>query len=178
LHQLAPNELQGWANSQYIRDIANKSVYLSTKAEREFWKQVNRESLPLRSLAKDYSWGKDSTGRDLGESTIEAFQERSLKQNSLTALEVRHRSFLTKRKQAEQGVVRPNGQPVVVTEKDIEEEKIRRKDMAAMKQHLYGQHTGPYARDPEWDDVAPLPAEEPEGALAAIAYPEDYAESM
>ncbi|KAK1718388.1 farnesyltransferase [Colletotrichum lupini] len=37
---------------------------------------------------------------------------------------------------------------------------------------------GPYATDPEWDDVMPIPAEEPEGALATIAYPEDYAEVM
>jgi protein farnesyltransferase/geranylgeranyltransferase type-1 subunit alpha len=30
--------------------------------------------------------------------------------------------------------------------------------------------------DPEWDDVVPVVLEEPEGALAAIAYPAEYAE--
>ncbi|KAJ4306412.1 CAAX geranylgeranyltransferase alpha subunit [Collariella sp. IMI 366227] len=32
--------------------------------------------------------------------------------------------------------------------------------------------------DPEWDDVVPVVLEEPEGALAAIAYPAEYAEVM
>ena len=48
--------------------------------------------------------------------------------------------------------------------------------MAALNAELYGERSGPYANDPEWDDVVPIPAEEPEGALAAIAYPDDYAE--
>ncbi|CAJ2507465.1 Uu.00g086510.m01.CDS01 [Anthostomella pinea] len=33
-----------------------------------------------------------------------------------------------------------------------------------------------YSANPQWDDVTPIPQVEPEGALAAIAYPEDYAE--
>lgn len=50
--------------------------------------------------------------------------------------------------------------------------------MAALKEELYGERSGPYANDPEWDDVVPIVAEEPEGALAAIAYPDDYAEGI
>lgn len=48
--------------------------------------------------------------------------------------------------------------------------------MAALKRDLYGEITGSLAQDPDWDDVIPIPQNEPEGALAQIAYPDDYAE--
>ncbi len=48
--------------------------------------------------------------------------------------------------------------------------------MAALKRELYGEIVGSLAGDPEWDDVIPIANEEPEGALAQIAYPDDYAE--
>ena len=38
--------------------------------------------------------------------------------------------------------------------------------------------SGSLAQDPTWDDVIPIPQNEAEGALAQIAYPEDYAEGM
>lgn len=50
--------------------------------------------------------------------------------------------------------------------------------MAALRNELYGIRPNAYANDPEWDDVIPIPQEEPDGALAAIAYAEDYAEGM
>ncbi|KAI0472107.1 farnesyltransferase, partial [Xylariaceae sp. FL0804] len=51
--------------------------------------------------------------------------------------------------------------------------------MATLQADLYGgDKMGLYATDPDWDDVVPIPQIEPEGALAAIAYPEDYAEAM
>lgn len=48
--------------------------------------------------------------------------------------------------------------------------------MANLKRDLYGEFTGSLAKDPLWDDVIPIPQDEPEGALAQIAYPDDYAE--
>jgi len=48
--------------------------------------------------------------------------------------------------------------------------------MATLKRELYGEITGPLANDPEWDDVIPISQNEPEDALAKIAYPDDYAE--
>ena len=48
--------------------------------------------------------------------------------------------------------------------------------MAVLNLELYGERSNFYAEDPEWDDVTPIPQQEPEGALAAIAYPDDYAE--
>lgn len=48
--------------------------------------------------------------------------------------------------------------------------------MASLLSELYGKSSNPYAEDPEWDDVVPIPQDEPEGALSVIAYAEDYAE--
>jgi protein farnesyltransferase/geranylgeranyltransferase type-1 subunit alpha len=59
------------------------------------------------------------------------------------------------------------------------EETRRRKEMAALKRELYGAEVGregKLAMDPEWDGVEPVVLEEPEGALATIAYPAEYAE--
>lgn len=71
-----------------------------------------------------------------------------------------------------------SGQPVIVTEREIDEEKVRRSKMAALKKELYGEINGKLAGSVEWEDVVPIPHEEPEGALAAIAYPAEYAEGM
>lgn len=144
---------------------------LSSKTEREFWKQVTKEGLPIRRLRKDYSWGKDRSGRDFGSYKLEDFEERSLKQARLTALDILHRSFLAKRDIARRSAVD-------VAPEDIEDEKKRRKNMAALTRELYGQIAGPLANDPDWDDVVPIPQHEPEDALAKIAYPDDYAEGQ
>lgn len=52
--------------------------------------------------------------------------------------------------------------------------------MAGLKKELYGgfvgSEDGKLSTDPEWADVEPVVLQEPEGALAAIAYPDDYAE--
>lgn len=87
------------------------------------------------------------------------------------------RSFESKRLFASKGLVDSStGEKYTLTEEDIKTEKLRRKEMAALTRELYGTKMGPYSTDPEWDDVVPIPQMEPEGALAAIAYPEDYAE--
>lgn len=84
-------------------------------------------------------------------------------------MDILHRQFVAQRKQAKnQG----KGLEVEL----VEAEKKRRQDMAALKRELYGEIMGPLASDPEWDDVVPIPQTETEGALAQIAYPEDYAE--
>jgi len=144
-------------------------VPLTNKTEREFWKQVTKEALPVRRLAKRYSWGTDRSGRDFGSYKLEEFQQRSLKQARLTALDILHRGFLAKRDLAHR-------QGTELDAADIEDEKKRRIEMATLKRELYGEITGPLANDPEWDDVIPISQNEPEDALAKIAYPDDYAE--
>lgn len=186
LHSLTPVERQSWVNAGLVRRVANREIYLTNKAEREFWKQISRESPPIRQLDKHrtekgasvvYDWGKDKNGRDIGEYPLEQFVVRTTKQAQLTALEVLHRRFIQRREFARDGVAEAtSGKIAEITKEDIQEETQRRREMAALRKELYGEKMGPYATDPEWDDVAPIPAEEPEGALATIAYPEDYAE--
>lgn len=97
----------------------------------------------------------------------------------VAALEVQHRAFLEKRER-ERGkwVDSKTKEPVTVTSEEIEEEKLRRKEIASLRMELYGERSGAYGTDPEWDDVIPMPVEDGEGALAAIAYPEEYAEGI
>lgn len=144
---------------------------LSNKADREYWKHVAKEGLPSRRLKNSYSWGQDKHGRDIGTYRFEELKKRSLSQAKLTALDVLHRQFLTKREAA-------RSQGAELSQEDIDQEKKRRKEMAQLKKELYGEIPGPLASDPEWDDVAPIPQTEPEDALARIAYPDDYAEGM
>lgn len=72
------------------------------------------------------------------------------------------------------------GEIYTTTEDDIKAEKARRQEIAYLHQELYGTGTpsNSYVEDPEWDDVVPIPQEEPEGALSTIAYEEDYADGM
>lgn len=58
------------------------------------------------------------------------------------------------------------------TEEEVEEERNRRKLLG----NLQGRKMGIYERDPYWDDVIPLAQDDGEGALAAIAYTDEYAE--
>ena len=96
-----------------VERVASKDVYLTTKAEREFWKQVNRESPPIRRFDRHntekgasvvYDWGKDKNGRDVGEYPLEQFAARAAKQAQLTALGVLHRRFLQRREFARNGM--------------------------------------------------------------------------
>lgn len=48
--------------------------------------------------------------------------------------------------------------------------------MATLSNELYGRQVGALAQDTVWDDVIPIPLNEPEDALAQIAYPDNYAE--
>ncbi len=156
---------------------ASLSKRLPNKAQRDVWRNVNQANLPLRTLKKPATWGADRSGRDIGEYSPEQFRQRSAKRVTLTALEVLHRAFLGKRERAADRFVHADtAAAFVLSEDDVEEERLRRKEMAALRMELYGQKADPYELDPEWDDVVPMPADEPEGALAAIAYPDNYAE--
>ncbi|KYK57242.1 hypothetical protein DCS_04249 [Drechmeria coniospora] len=168
---LTPTEKKTYAHSRLIIPVTEHQIPLSSKAEREFWKQVTKEAFPTRRLRKDYSWGKDRNGRDFGTYKPEDFQQHTLKQASLTALDIHHRSFLARR-----DIARRNG--TEIAEEELEAEKKRRKEMAALKRELYGDIVGPLTSDPEWDDVIPIPSNEAEDALARIAYPDDYAEAV
>ncbi|KAF5012977.1 hypothetical protein FDECE_984 [Fusarium decemcellulare] len=173
LPSLSAAEKKTFAHANLILPVANRRVPLSNKTEREFWKFVTKEGLPIRRLTRDYAWGKDRSGRDIGTYSPDELEQRSLKQAKLTALQIQHRQFLRKRELA----IKQGDQDPLPTE-ELDTEKKRRKAMAALKRDLYGEITGTLAQDPEWDDVIPIPQDEPEDALAQIAYPDDYAEAV
>lgn len=157
---------------------------LSNKTQKELWRHANEASLPLRALKRAPSpetspgapasgppsvWGRDRSGRDVGTYDLEDFRERTARRVRLTALGVAQCAFLAKR----------DGSEADITPQDIQAEKQRRADIAALQMELYGQRTGgSYAQDPDWDDIEPVAIVEPEGALAAIAYPDAYGEGM
>ncbi|CAM1507912.1 Fc.00g047600.m01.CDS01 [Cosmosporella sp. VM-42] len=168
---LTPAEKKTYAHANLILPVAQRRVPFTNKTEREFWKQVTKEGLPIRRLPRNYNWGKDKHGREISTYKLDEFDQRNLKHAKLTALDVLHRQFLSKRELAARSGTE-------ISTEDIEEEKKRRQTMAALKRDLYGDITGSLAKDPEWDDVIPIPQDEPEGALAQIAYPDDYAEAV
>lgn len=169
--------------SEYVKPGA--ADVLSKKAQKELWKQANELNLPLHKLPRPvpFQFGRDKHGRDRGDYTIEEFDAYRAKRHRLTGLEARSDRFRNRRaRQAAGGVVdwetgeKKNEAENTITKEDIEEERARRKEMANLRKDLFGQKTASYALDPEWDDVVPIPQDEPEGALAAIAYPDDFAE--
>lgn len=156
---------------------------LTNKSQKDVWKSVNEAGgLPLRALKQiqtPKSWTRDRFGADLGGYSLEQFAKRSDKAVQLAALEVQHRAFLEQReRQRGRWVDYKTKELVTVTPADIEEERLRRKEIATLRMELYGERSGSYGTDPTWDDVIPMPVEDGEGALAAIAYPEDYAEGI
>ena len=166
---LTPAEKKIYTYTKLIRPIADRKIPLSTKAEREYWKQVTMDGLPIRRLRNDYAWGTDKNGTDIGSYKLEDFSKRTGKQVQLSSLSIRHQSFLARRETAlAQGTDLPA--------QEIEDERQRRKEMADLRKDLYGEITGALANDPDWDDVLPIPHKEPDDALARIAYPDDYAE--
>jgi protein farnesyltransferase/geranylgeranyltransferase type-1 subunit alpha len=127
----------------------------------------------------DFTWGRDRFGADLGDSTPEQLDRRRERALQLSALEIQHSVFLEKKEREKEGWPdSKTNEAVTVTADEVEEEKLRRKEIARLRMELYGERTGEYGTDPAWDDIVPMPIEEPEGALAAIAYPEEYAEGL
>jgi protein farnesyltransferase/geranylgeranyltransferase type-1 subunit alpha len=179
LHGMSTVERTAYINSQYIAPGAAER--LSKKAQKELWKQVNEANTPPRKLPKPTpeSWGKDRYSRNLGDYTTDQFEDREDKEFHLVALQIESQSFKTSRYRALNKFKNfLTGEPCTLEEGDVEAERKRRKEMAALKEDLYGEKMGQYSTDPDWDDVVPIPQVEPEGALASIAYPEDYAECV
>jgi len=132
---------------------------------------VNDASLPVRALKKNYDWGA------AGGYTFEQYDGWATKRTVLSCLEVASRGFKDARERERLGWKDPvTGESVMVTESEVLEEKKRRREMAALRKELYGAVSGKLEGDPEWDDVVPIPQEEPEAALASISYSSDYAE--
>lgn len=178
LHGLSTVEKTAYLNSDFVD--SGTVDQLGKKAQKELWKQVNEASTPSRKLPPPLgeSWAKDKYGRNVAEYAIEQYEDRGAKVFRLTVLLGQSRRFKEKRGQYLQAIEGSSSveASAPLEEPDIEAERTRRMEMAALKDELYGEKMGSYATDPAWDDVVPIPQTEPEGALASIAYPEDYAE--
>lgn len=198
---LSPADRTLWANAHFARTPALLKR-LGNKAQKDVWKCVNEAGgLPLRAVkppsptngsgassiqggisggrSAQFGWGRDRFGADLGDYTPGQFSQRKERALQLAALEVQRTAFSDKREREREKWVDPKTKELVaVTPDEIEEEKLRRKEIARLRMELYGERTGAYASNPTWDDVIPIPVEDGEGALAAIAYPEDYAEGL
>lgn len=177
---LSQSERTLWASAHFARSPTLVKC-LGNKSQREIWKTVSEAAggLPLRApkSEKPTSWGKDRFGADLGGYSPENFAKRSERALTLAALEVQHRDFLEKREREKGRWADPETkEAVIITAEELEEEKLRRKEISSLRMELYGERMDPYTEDPAWDDVIPMPVEDGEGALAAIAYPEHYAE--
>ncbi|KAI1480194.1 protein prenylyltransferase [Daldinia eschscholtzii] len=177
LHGMTPADRQAYLNQEYLKPGAAKT--LSNKAQKELWKQLNEANVPIRSLPRprDHQWGRDKYGRDIGDYTVEEYEAREAKEVKLLLLLDESSAFKVKRTKANKD--NPNLEKTYTcTEEDGEAERARREEMSQLQQDLYGTKMDPYELDPDWDDVVPIPQIEPEGALATIAYPDEYAESM
>lgn len=177
---LNPADKRTYLNLELVRSPGQVDK-LSRKGQRELWKQLSEANLPIRSAPRprDDQWGRDKYGRDIGDYTLEDYAVYDGKKSRLSELRLHSQFFQADRERALCQTKNPlTGDIFTLTAQDIEAEKQRRQEMANLRNELYGEVAGPYVNDPEWDDVVPIPQDEPEGALAAIAYPEDYAEGM
>ncbi|ORY71706.1 protein prenylyltransferase [Pseudomassariella vexata] len=171
---------QGWITQQSAQPGVIEE--LSKKTQKEILKQVSDLGIPVRRAhikPTPDQWGKDKHGRNIGDYTLEERNVRFTKQSKLRKLTSASDRFRNRRDLVLSGLVDGNtGEPFTLEDGAVEKERVRRKEMAALKDDLYGEKRNSYSMDPDWDDVVPIPQSEPEGALAAISYPEDYAESM
>ncbi|KAI5867301.1 protein prenylyltransferase [Durotheca rogersii] len=179
LSGMTPADRQAYCDQEYLKPGRVKT--LSNKAQREFWKRVNEANIPFRSLPRpsDDQWGRDKNGRDIGDYTLEEYAAYGEKKDRYLRLFYDSIFFKSSNARAYDAPRRDGAHPIYTcSDEQLDVERARRQEMAELKRELYGQRLSPYSLDPDWDDVTPIPQSEPEGALAAIAYPEDYAEAM
>jgi protein farnesyltransferase/geranylgeranyltransferase type-1 subunit alpha len=132
--------------------------------QKEFWAAVEKQNIPI-PLPKPRDLGKDSRGQELGSYKVEEYGQYRKRERQLQELRRESVRFRDRRKKIKEG----EG-----FEGAVEDEKNRRKLIGL----LQGKRMGLYEGNPEWDDVVPIPQDDGEGALAQIAYTEEYAECI
>jgi protein farnesyltransferase/geranylgeranyltransferase type-1 subunit alpha len=166
LSGMSASEKAAYANYRFLDTGAWKTW--TEAQQKEFWKAVEQQKIPT-PLPKPRDLGKDSRGVDLGSYTAAEYQAYRERERKLDGLRERSAWFRSERRALRIGEEGTEGN---ATDEDIEEERIRRRDIG----HLQGKAMGRYEADPAWDDVVPIPQDDGEGALAAIAYTDEYAE--
>jgi protein farnesyltransferase/geranylgeranyltransferase type-1 subunit alpha len=132
--------------------------------QKEFWKLAKDQRIP-QPLPKPRDLGKDARGRDVGSYTPQEYWSYKKREEQLANFRRESKQFASSRRgRKEPGEESPG----------LIEERNRRKVIAGLR----GKAMGKYEGNVEWDDVVPIPQEEGEGALAQIAYTDEYAEGM
>lgn len=165
---LTSKEKTGYAYSIFLLTEVWRSW--SAPQQKEFWDTIKDLKIPapqkqVREL------GKDSQGKDLGSYSVEDFAKWEKRQLDLRKLREKSERFRERYKAWKGKGEFGKGENF---ETEIEEERSRRKFIG----HLLGKKMTRYEGDPEWDDVVPMPQDDGEGALAAIAYTDEYVEGI
>lgn len=166
LSKLSPSEKAAYALSRFLETGAWKSWPEPSQAE--FWKAVSTQKIPI-PLPKPKDLGKDKRGRDIGTYTPTEYKEYLRRQAQIEGLKEKSRGFKEHRRKIVVDRICGKG-----FDRSIEEEKNRRKFIGVLE----GKKMGMYEADPEWDDVIPIPQDDGEKPLAAIAYTDEYSEGI
>jgi protein farnesyltransferase/geranylgeranyltransferase type-1 subunit alpha len=156
---LNPADTRTYFNLLLVR-TSGQVDKLSKKGVKELWKQLSDANIPLRAGSRptDNQWGRDKNGRDIGNYTLDEYAAYKKKESKLTDLRLESYLFNKDRSRAHWKTKNHlTSEIYTLAEDDIKAEKQRRQDMAILTSELYGETTGRYEIDPEWDDVVPIP---------------------
>jgi protein farnesyltransferase/geranylgeranyltransferase type-1 subunit alpha len=145
---------------------------------------IEKLKIPI-PLPKPKDLEKDLFGRSIGEYTPAEYKLWKERQERLALLKVDSKRFKERARKDRESASKEGGGAA----QKIEEEKARRREIGRLtgKGTFFAVHgldecqygslaMGRYESDPVWDDVVPIPQDDGEGALAQIAYTDEYAE--
>lgn len=165
LSGMTAGEKTAYTYSRFLETGAWKS--LSEAQQKEFWKAVKEQKIP-EPLPKPRPLGKDRRGRELETYTPEEYRAYRQREAELGIFERESDEFRIRRER-----LRSEKREDDISG-EIEEERNRRIVIGKLR----GRAMGKYEGNPVWDDVVPIPQDDGEGALAQIAYTDEYAEGM
>ncbi|RDL41328.1 uncharacterized protein BP5553_01307 [Venustampulla echinocandica] len=168
LSNLSASEKAAYANYRFLETGVWKTW--GAAQQKEFLKTVETQKIPT-PLPLPRDLGRDNKGREIASYTPEGFAQFRKKERQLSGLRRESARFRERREKARR---KQKGRGIEDSEGEIEDERNRRKFIGV----LQGKKMGIYEGDPRWDDVVPIPQDDGEGALAAIAYSDEYAEAM
>ncbi|EHL03308.1 hypothetical protein M7I_0524 [Glarea lozoyensis 74030] len=135
---------------------------------KDFWKYIETNKIPV-PLPEPKDLGRDRNGRDISKYSVKEYEEYQKRERGLEGLVRESTRFRDRQRR-----LRRSGRAGEDIEGEIEEERNRRKLIGVLR----GKKMGRYEEDPEWDDVVPIAQDDGEGALAQIAYTEEYSEGI
>lgn len=163
LSGMTADERAGYATYRFLETGVWRSF--TEPQQKEFWKLVKEQHIP-QPLPKPRDLGKDARGREIGTYSPEEYWAYKKRADELAWFRKESERFARARGCGEVELGDENPQVI--------EERNRRKIIG----RLSGKAMGRYESDPVWDDVVPIPQVDGEGALAQIAYTEEYAEGL